>query len=120
MIVLATGGRGFCEIRNGADHMNERRVLGLAMDFLNPSSVIVGDASGADRWVKIWCRRRGVPYEEFTAEWGKLGKSAGPARNQRMIDRSPNQVIRFPGGRGTADCVKRAVEAGIDVYEVRV
>jgi predicted Rossmann-fold nucleotide-binding protein len=36
-----------------------------------------------------------------------------------MIDKyDPEAVIAFPGGAGTANMIKRAREAGIDVHEV--
>lgn len=68
MILLITGGRAFCEKRPGADHMSERIALGFALDYINPSSVIVGDADGADRWAKIWCDKRGVPLSTGRAD----------------------------------------------------
>lgn len=119
-VALVTGGRDFCEQRPGADHMGERRALGFALDWVNPSRVIVGDANGADRWAVIWCKRRGVEFTKFTADWDKLGKAAGPERNQRMVDMRPDVAIMFPGGRGTADCAARCEKAGIDVMEVSV
>ena len=55
----------------------------------------------------------------FRADWHKYGKAAGPIRNQRMIDEGrPDLVIAFPGGRGTADMVRRALLAGVRVIEV--
>lgn len=44
------------------------------------------------------------------------GKAAGPIRNQRMLDEGkPDLVVAFPGGRGTADMVRRAKAAGVPV-----
>ena len=123
MILLVTGGRTFCEAVEGKsreDYMAERMALGFALDWIGPSSVIVGDADGADRWTRIWCERRGVKFTEFTADWDKLGKRAGPLRNQRMVDMRPDAAIRFLGGTGTADCAARCESAGVPVYEVSV
>lgn len=122
MILLATGGRTFCESTEGKsrdDYMAERSALGFALDFIQPTGVIVGDANGADRWVGIWADKRGVPCEVFAADWS-TGKRAGPERNQRMVNRRPDAAVRFPGGNGTADCARRCENAGIDVYEVSV
>lgn len=118
MILLVTGGRDFCEQRDGADHMGERMSLGWALDWIGPTKVIVGDAKGADRWAAIWCEKRGVDFIKFTAEWDKLGKLAGPERNQRMVEMKPDAGLRFPGGRGTADCCHRMSKAGVPVYEI--
>ena len=123
---MVTGGRDFCESvtskgepRDRDLYMDERWALGFALDYISPSGVIVGDASGADRWAKIWCDKRGVPCEAFKADWS-LGKRAGPERNQRMVDKRPDAAVRFPGGRGTADCAARCEKAGIEVFEVKV
>lgn len=78
-VLLVTGGRDFCEIRDGADHMGERMALGWVMDWIGPSRVVVGsETTGADRWARIWCERRSVPC--VTGE-----------RHER--------AVRFPGGR---------------------
>jgi len=54
------------------------------------------------------------------AKWSKHGRAAGPIRNQEMIDEcKPDLVVAFPGGRGTADMVRRAKAAGIRVIEVQ-
>ena len=41
-------------------------------------------------------------------------------RNREMLERGrPDLVIAFPGGPGTANMVKLAREAGIEVIKVR-
>jgi hypothetical protein len=38
-----------------------------------------------------------------------FGRSGGPKRNQQMLEEGkPDLVLAFPGGRGTADMVRRA------------
>lgn len=124
MILLVTGGRDFCESHTAAGEprdgfMDERRALGFVLDYINPASVIVGDASGADRWAKIWCGRRSVPFREFKADWSN-GARGGPERNQRMVDMKPDAAVRFPGGRGTQDCAHRCAKADVPVYQVEI
>jgi len=52
-------------------------------------------------------------------EWDKIGKKAGPLRNQRMLDEGkPDLVVAFSGSGGTKDMVRRAVKAGVSVHEV--
>lgn len=44
--------------------------------------------------------------------------AAGPIRNQQMLDDGkPDLVVAFPGGKGTADMVRRARVAGIPTIE---
>lgn len=79
--------------------------------------LIEGGALGADRLARRWAYTvGGITVETFPADWGAHGKAAGPIRNQRMIDEGkPDVVLAFPGGRGTADMIRRAEAAGIRV-----
>lgn len=88
--------------------------------------MITGCANGADEWARMWVRgvqnyRDGpkASWLGFPANWKSHGKGAGPIRNQKMIDEGkPDLVLAFPGGRGTADMVRRAKAAGVRVIEV--
>ena len=81
--------------------------------------VIHGCATGADTEGMIWAQTMGRKHAPFQADWQQHGKAAGPIRNQRMLDEGkPALVIAFPGGRGTADMVRRARAAGIEVIHV--
>lgn len=112
MRVLVCGGR---------DYM-DKPFLWNILDGIGPpevSGVVSGMASGADSFAAEWALRFGFPLYEFPADWRAHGKAAGPIRNQRMIDEGkPDLVIAFPGGRGTADMVRRARAACISVKEI--
>jgi hypothetical protein len=74
---------------------------------------------GVDLLARDWARAAEVPSITFLAEWDKHGRAAGPIRNQQMLDDGrPDLVVAFPGGRGTADMVRRASKAGIEVVHV--
>ena len=116
--VLVCGGRNF----------DDRELLAKTLQPFKPSRaltpsphvIIHGCASGADRLADEWAQVFGVPSLGFPAHWKAEGLSAGPRRNQRMIDEGkPDLIIAFPGGRGTADMTARARAAGINVIEVR-
>ncbi len=49
------------------------------------------------------------------ADWRTHGRAAGPLRNQEMIDEA-DALAAFNGGRGTADCVRRAKAKGIPIF----
>jgi hypothetical protein len=115
MRVLVCGGRDYRDrdhVNNELIRLNHRR---------GPFSVIIhGAATGADHEAMLWAEMMGIKHKPVAAEWEKLGKAAGPARNQRMIDEGkPELVIAFPGGSGTADCVRRAEKAGIEVIRIK-
>lgn len=81
--------------------------------------IIQGGAIGADMLAKLWALDNKVGVATVFADWATHGKKAGPLRNQRMIDDwKPYAVVAFPGRRGTADMVRRARKAGIQVWEV--
>lgn len=81
--------------------------------------IISGKAKGADTVAIEWAVVNWCSWEEYPADWEQYGKAAGPIRNQRMLDEGkPDLVIAFPGGTGTADMVRRAKAAGIEVREI--
>ena len=112
--VLVCGGRDF----------EDRLVLYAVLDRLNATRgfavVIAGGARGADTLAAEWAGERGVPAEVYMAEWGRLGRKAGPIRNRRMLDEGrPDLVVAFPGGKGTAGMIALARAAGCEVIVTR-
>ena len=95
------------------------RVLDTA-HAANPIVLLIhGGASGADALADEWQKQRMVRTRRYNADWLRHGKAAGPIRNQLMLDDGkPDLVIAFPGGRGTADMVRRADAAGVPVVRV--
>lgn len=85
----------------------------MVLDKLKVTAVIHGGCEGADMCAAQWATKRGIPAQEFAADWNKYGKAAGPIRNQRMLDEGkPDVVLVFPGGSGTADMTRRALASG--------
>ena len=73
--------------------------------------VIHGGATGADD--------EAIKHIPFVAEWHKHGRAAGPIRNKRMLEEGkPDLVVAFPGGKGTANMVKIAESAGVEVIKI--
>lgn len=109
--VIVCGGRDFSDtvaVARALDSLHAERPIGV---------VFHGNAAGADRAAHWWAYSRKVKVFPVPAEWSKYGKRAGPIRNQHMLGQSPDLVVAFPGGRGTADMVKRARAAGVEVVE---
>ncbi len=116
--ILVCGGRDY------ADAAKVAEVLSTILSRAGSMVVRHGDATGADRLAKEWCEANGVlddPFPVVMSEWRTYGKSAGPIRNARMIAEppTPDLVVAFPGGAGTADCARQAREAGIPVLTVQ-
>lgn len=82
--------------------------------------VIAGRARGADSLAIDWAVTNWCNFQEFPADWYRYGKSAGYIRNKQMLDEGrPDIVVAFPGGKGTAMMSRLAVEAGVEVLEVK-
>ena len=86
-----------------------------------PDIVIVhGDATGVDESFAVAAKGLGVVVEAHPADWDRLGKRAGPIRNGEMIRAGVDLCIavhRFVmNSKGTKDCARQAIEAGIPTY----
>jgi hypothetical protein len=86
--------------------------------YYGPLEIITGDATGADAFARGWAQERARKLLEFEADWQLYGRAAGPIRNQRMLDEGRPQIaLAFPGGRGTADMMRRCVRADLKVID---
>ena len=112
MKILVTGGRDFDQ----ADVVNQ------TLDELHaqtPITLLVhGAAKGADRLAAAWAATNGVPEHASKPNYGRYGRGAGLKNNDDMLATQPDLVVAFPGGKGTADMVRRARNAGLKVQQV--
>ena len=84
------------------------------------TTIIQGEARGADLIAKSVARAQGCPIECYPADWAQYGKAAGPIRNKQMLDEGkPDLVLAFSedigSSRGTANMVMQARKRGIEV-----
>lgn len=113
MRILVCGGRNYRDLDAIYAALDSLRALHGEL------TIIEGGASGADCFARAWGATRQQRGVTFPADWATHGRKAGPLRNQRMLDKGkPDLVLAFPGGRGTADMVRRAKAAGVPVTEV--
>jgi hypothetical protein len=118
--VLITGSRDW-DLGEFAD----RVVTGLLAKH-GPGLVIVHGAcpTGVDASIDEAAREIGVEVEPHPADWDRLGKRAGPVRNQEMVDLGAAKCLAFhpylnlKSNSGTADCVRRALGAGIPTWYI--
>lgn len=121
MIILVTGGRDY------SDRKTVFRVLDELARNNAVDEIVHGGAKGADALANEWGKAREMCITTFpvtTADWMQHGRSAGPRRNGLMVAFMKRQigrkgiVVAFPGGNGTADCVRQARAAGVSVLEI--
>jgi len=106
-------------VTGGSTYSDTTRVYEV-LDRLKPTMVIQGGAEGADHLARVWAADRAVRCLTVPADWDKHGRAAGPIRNKEMIDLGiARTIVAFPGGSGTKNCVKQALQAGLTVHEVR-
>jgi hypothetical protein len=114
--VLVTGSRNWADVTAVWQSLDAQAALG-------PMVLVHDDCpTGADKIADDWARARAVPVERHPADWGAYGKSAGPRRNQEMVDLGADVCLAYPEAvsRGTRHCMSRAEAAGIPVQEVAV
>lgn len=144
MILLCAGGRrfGFApDYLPEAAHIQaaaEREQIHRALAFLSPACIVHGAATGADSICGAWGDARGLEVVSFPvtdADWDRLKKGAGPARNSTMlkyvIARRQNgglfasqmfphrvEALLCPGGVGTADMRSKLQKANVKTNEL--
>jgi hypothetical protein len=117
-IVLVTGSREW----------TDGRTIREAIGAEKPDLVVQGGAKGADRLAELAAMNDLDRHcARIPAQWlGRRGKGAGFVRNQLMVDLAKTLkaggadvvVLAFsvsPPSPGTADCARRAREAGLTV-----
>jgi len=106
MRVLICGGRDF----------SDRELMHGLLDRLKPviDVLIHGGAPGADIMAAEWAIHNDIATSSFPAAWAQHGRAAGPIRNRQMLtEGKPDVVFAFPGGRGTENMVRQALNAHI-------
>jgi predicted Rossmann-fold nucleotide-binding protein len=127
--VLVCGGRDYGQVqiaKTGANNPfaeQEEARAHAVLDKLHAEAgidcIIEGGARGADALAAQWARKTRTTHEPYPADWESFGSMAGPMRNTAMLTQGkPDLVIAFPGGRGTADMVRKARKAGVAVIEI--
>jgi len=113
MRVLVCGGRRYHNRARVYSALNK-----VDADF-GITCVIHGACTGADELAGRWARISSKEERAYPADWKKLGRKAGPIRNDRMLmDGKPDIVLAFPGGIGTEDMVRKAERKGVVVLAI--
>ena len=87
-----------------------------------PRLVIVGDQRGVDTQALEWVQKRGFDWAIERVRDGMDSPECFHDRNQRMVDHAQagDHLLAFPmrGSKGTWDCFRRGVVAGLVCAEV--
>jgi len=118
--VIVCGGRDF----HDADQL--ARILDKVHAASPIAQLVTGAAPGADTLAGEWARRQlalssspePIALEEHPADWGVLGKKAGPMRNEKMAELGAHLCVVFAGGAGTDNMRACAKKHGIPILHV--
>jgi len=108
MRVLVSGSRWYSDY-----HKILSVISSLDIDLL-----VSGACRGADTLAVRAARQCGIRYIEYPADWQRFGKSAGPIRNQQMLDLEKPDLLLvfhedFTKSKGSRDMLYRAIKASI-------
>lgn len=120
MKVLVTGSREWSDIETVHDRLSR---------LPSGSIVVHGACRGADTIAHAVAESLGFTVRPYPARWSDLGRSAGPLRNQHMldaenvIDEPIDSCIAFHDdletSAGTKDMVNRAKSASVEVEVIK-
>jgi len=125
--ILVTGSRDITRTHRIKQALKEQ-VDTLLAHGIWPIQLVHGGAPGADTiagqvWAEMTADHIGKLLEAdvLEAEWQKYGGTAGPMRNQAMVNSGVNICLAFPMGKsvGTRDCMRKAEAAGVLVLTFR-
>ena len=117
----------------GARDWQDTAPIAQVIASLPPGSVVIHGAQGGQREDGDWygadyiagrlAHRYGLEVHPHPANWHRYGLSAGPFRNQEMLDEEQPEVVyafhpNINASKGTKDMVRRARRAGITVHIV--
>ena len=104
MRIAVVGSRDYADLERVARYVTA----------LPPGSVVVsGGARGVDRAAALAARAAGLTVRVLDADWKRLGRGAGFARNEQIVAEAERVVAFWDGtSRGTVDTIRRARAGG--------
>jgi hypothetical protein len=113
--VIVTGDRHwYCEA------LAYRVVKGLKAKHGPGVVILEGGAGGVDWAFHVAANGCEVATQRFNADWDRFGHGAGPMRNRAMVEAGADICIavhrNLAGSKGTKDCVRQSLKAGIPVW----
>jgi hypothetical protein len=103
--ILISGSRYGCDPKIISDMIHY-----VLITYPNKNYILIhGNAKGVDTMAKNYCQQMGWSCIRFEPDWKKHGKSAGPLRNQTMVNENPDIGLFIPSidSKGTLDCYNR-------------
>lgn len=106
---------------SGSRSIDDRKVVKWAIKNApyKPDVIMTGAAEGVDQMAEDVAREMETPYASIPAKWSEHGDSAGPRRNQILVDRADALLAVWDGeSPGTKDAMQKAAEASLPIMMV--
>jgi hypothetical protein len=111
-VFLVCGGRAWSDAARTGAALDRVRVKYAEL------TIVQGGAKGADTLARLWAEAHALPCITCYADWKRVGRGAGMARNRAMLVlHKPDGVLALPGGPGTAHMVRIARQAGLVTWQ---
>lgn len=85
-------------------------------------TIVSGGAKGIDTFAERYAKDNNIKLIVFEAEWDKYGKSAGPMRNNYIVE-SSTHILGLPRKNksvGTYDTLRKARAKNLHVTEIEI
>ncbi|MEK6885200.1 MAG: SLOG family protein [Nanoarchaeota archaeon] len=94
------------------------------LDLPKEEKIIIfsGKCYGMDALGEPYAKQNSWEVKDFYADWNRLGKAAGPIRNQEMIDSDAHLLICFylEDSVGSKDIISRAKVKNIRTIDLKL
>ena len=86
-----------------------------------PTSIVCGEAKGADTLGKEYAKKHNIHVDSFPANWEKYGKQAGYIRNEEMA-KNAEALIAFhkDNSAGTKHMIETAKKNNLQIRVIKV
>lgn len=97
------------------------RIFSFVSELDRNVVVVSGGCRGVDEMVRGAVAFYKLKFEELPADWGRLGESAGPVRNEALVRSGIGVLVVFLSkygkyGSGSKDVMERACKFGVPVF----
>ena len=110
---IIAGGRDFCDYDFLKESLNDLKI--------SITEIVSGKAKGVDALGEQYAKEHGIEVKEFPADWKKIGRGAGPIRNEEMAVYADTLVAYWDGkSKGTKSMITLAKKHGLKVHVIPI
>ena len=113
--VIVAGSRTFSDYGFLSEKLNK------VFEKHKPTSIVCGEARGADTLGRKYAEEHGIQVDSFPADWNRFGKQAGYIRNEEMACEADALVaFQVNNSLGTQHMIDTARKHGLQVRVYKV